>query len=243
MLNFEIVIPTTLTREEFDKTGAAICIRDICNIYKSKTSGIKVTLNILFENREGLSSVYAQRLQTTKADYVICMHDDFEVHDFFMFRKLIKAHEIYDIVGLAGASSQDYSNPESPPVWHRSCGRNEGRGIVGHYIPAEMGGFGYPYVNSVEFGPTPAPVVVIDGLFMSFRMDKVRPQLPIFDPQFTFHFYDLAAACNATRKGLTLGVWPIYGVHHGLGEYAHDETWQKLAVEFRAKHSQYKHSV
>jgi len=167
----------------------------------------------------------------------------------------LKAHEKYDIVGLAGATSQDYSG--NTPAWHLSVkGPRDGRGIVSHYIPAQANLNGFTntnpgFYNSVFFGPTPAEVVMIDGLFMSFDLQKIancprndllsEEENELFDNEFSFHFYDMAMCCRAKRiyRNFKIGVWPIFTIHHGLGDFNADPLWHTLAMRFKEKYGRH----
>jgi len=240
MTSFDIIVPTIKTREEYIKTNCYNCLNEICDAWSKE---LKIDIKYHFENRKGLSELYQEELDSTKSDYVICMHDDLEVHDFYIFKKLLKAHTLYDIVGLAGATSQDYTRNDVPMVWHLTRESSEhGRGIVSHYIPKGFNNVSEPHINSSYFGPTPGSVVVIDGLFMSFKMSSIK-NIKLFDPMFTFHHYDMAACVNASIHNLTIGVWPIYCLHYGLGEFANDDIWKDHAVKFKNKFGDYKTKI
>ena len=237
---FRIIIPTQKTKADFEKTTTYLCLSEIMKTYDN------CDLLVASENRIGLSQLYQTAIEDAEenVDYILFMHDDLEIHDHFMFKKLLKAHEQYDIVGLAGATSQNYSK-DGPTVWHLCREKPEhARGIVGHYIPKGFNGVTEAHVNSAYFGPTPGRVVVIDGLFMSIKLSKILPGRALFDKMFTFHHYDLAMCCNAIDDHkMTIGVWPIYVVHHGLGEFAHDPIWQDHNKKFKAKFGAYRRSV
>jgi GT2 family glycosyltransferase len=220
---------------------------------ESSVSPHRVDCHIVSHNKTGLSELYQHYLEDTLADYITFIHDDLEIHDMFFFEKLISAHQTYDIVGLAGATSQDYSNitvqngSELPLVWHlRKTKPEHGRGIVSHVIPKGFNNAEKAHINSAYFGPTPDEVVVIDGLFMSFKresMTKDEKVLQLFDPKYSFHFYDMAMCVNAKRCNLKIGTWPIYCLHHGLGEFANDSTWIRLSKDFKHQFNNYKVSV
>lgn len=224
------------------------------NRLKTNNSEYDVLFEIVSKNKTGLSELYQDILNKTikqdNVDYVIFIHDDLEIHDQFFFDKLIKAHKIYDIVGLAGATSQDYSNiimssgQELPLVWHlRKTKPEHSRGIVSHVIPKGLNNSEFGHMNSAYFGPTPCKVAVIDGLFMSFKITSLIEKDEVFDRDFTFHHYDLAMACNAYKNKLSIGVYPIFCIHHGLGEYINDPEWHKMANLFKKKYHSIKLSV
>lgn len=233
----KIIIPTQKTSSEFVKSSTYECLTSIVlNTAMLKKINMHVEIRPVTENKKGLSEVYQDVLNEDDADYVLFMHDDLEIHDHFLLKKLVKAHEVYDVVGLAGATTQNY-NTDKPMVWHLCRERPEdSRGIVSHFIPAGFAGTSETHINSAYFGPTPSRVVVIDGLFMSFKTSSLKGKGEVFDRNFTFHHYDLAMCVNAYDMGLKVGVWPIYALHYGLGEFANDKTWQRHAVEFKQKY-------
>lgn len=234
----KIVIPTPKNQQDFDNSQTLICLKEIVlhTIFK-KDADINITIKPVLNNKQGLSELYQDELNQRDADYMVFMHDDLEIHDHFFIKKLLKAHESYDVVGLAGATTQNY-NTDKPMVWHLCREKVEdSRGIVNHFIPKGFNGVQQTHINSAYFGPTPSSVVVIDGLFMSFKMSSLQDKEEVFDRQFTFHHYDMGMCCKAYDLGLKIGVWPIFVVHHGLGEFANDKTWQKHAIEFKQKYS------
>jgi hypothetical protein len=233
----KIIIPTKQNKDQYNSSSTNECITSIIkDSTVQKDLDVNITVQPILENKTGLSELYQNELNKNDADYMLFMHDDLEIHDHFLIKKLLKAHETYDVVGLAGATTQNYKS-DKPMVWHLCREKPEdSRGIVGHYIPKGFNGVSEAHINSAYFGPTPGPVVVIDGLFMSFKMSALKDKGEIFDRNFTFHHYDMSACVNAIEKGLTIGVWPIYCLHYGLGEFAHDTVWQKHAKEFKEKH-------
>lgn len=248
-MNIDIVVPTMKTEESYFDTSSGKCLRLISDIYENR-GDISIKNIIKAENRTGLSELFQDHLNTTRADYVLFIHDDLEIHDQLLVEKLLLAHKTYNIVGLAGATSQDYSNivnttgHELPLVWHlRKMKPEDARGIVAHTIPKGFNGVEFSHVNSAYFGPTPSPVVVIDGLFMSFDMGSLHGKDEVFDRSFSFHHYDMGMCLRANGMSLTIGVHPIFTVHHGLGEYANDPTWHKMAELFRNKYGNYKKQI
>lgn len=225
--NIEIIIPTTQKYDSFKNSNTYKCIKSVAENCK---------IHPICENSTGLSELYQNVLNESDNDIVLFMHDDLEIHDHFLVDKLIKAHEIYDIVGLAGSTTQNY-NTNAPMVWHLCREKPEhSRGIVNHYIPKGFNNVEETHINSAYFGPTPSRVCVIDGLFMSFKMSSLKNKGEVFDREFTFHHYDLGLSCNAYDKGLSMGVWPIFTIHHGLGEFSNDPTWHNMAKKFKQKY-------
>jgi GT2 family glycosyltransferase len=234
---FHIVVPTTKTVDDFQKSSTHACLNKLKTI--SENSNYQIILDVIDQNKKGLTEIMEDRLHNSiRSDYIIFIHDDLEIHDSFIFEKLVLAHQKYDIVGIAGATSQDYSKQGIPPVWHLSrTTAEDSRGIVSHYIPKGFANAPESHVNSVFFGPTPAEVVVIDGLFMSFKKSSFKNKKLEFDKDFSFHFYDMNLCISAVENNLKIGVYPIFCIHYGLGEYHSDPLWHSLAQKFMNKHS------
>lgn len=239
-----IVVATQKTEEEYKQTVQYKCLENlqVKQIRNDISPGgwvstEKITITICEKNTTGLSKLYNYYLSSEDIldDIIVFMHDDVEVHDQFFVEKLIKAHETYDIVGLAGATTQKYSR-DKPTVWHH-CKENpnDTRGIVAHYIPKGFNGVAENHYNSAYFGPTPAPVAVIDGLFMSVKGESLAGKNVTFDNDFDFHHYDMAFCVRAKKAGLNIGVWPIFVVHHGLGEFNTPE-WKTSHTKFLSKY-------
>lgn len=232
---FTIVVPTTKTVDDFWKSSVNMCLQKIKNT--TDKNKFKIVLDVVFENKKGLTELIQEKLTECTSDYIIFIHDDLEIHDLFLCEKLLVAHKTYDIVGIAGATSQDYSYSQIPPVWHlRKIASEDSRGIVSHYIPKGFGNAPESHVNSVFFGPTPSEVVVIDGLFMSFKKSSVENKNLDFTKEFTFHFYDMNLCASAIENNLRIGVYPIFCIHYGLGEFASDPLWNSLSRKFLDMH-------
>jgi len=224
--------------EDYSETNAYRCLE------KLTTSNKNIRWTIVPDNTTGLSELYNNKstelitmYNYNDDDIIVCIHDDVEIHDLWFVEKLITAHKQYDIIGLAGASAQDYSNTSKPTVWHLSIPvSNALHGIVSHAIPADK-----PYVNSVDFGPTPHPVVVIDGLLMSFKCGVLKQHPNLFDNDMKWHHYDMAMCARAIQANLTIGVWPIFVIHHGLGQFNNDPEWHATAQIFRKNYGTIRH--
>ena len=84
------------------------------------------------------------------------------------------------------------------------------------------------------YGPTPAPAVLLDGVFLAGRAGLLRRAGLAFDPQLPFHFYDLDFCRAAERAGLRLGVWPL-DLIHASGGAAFTPTWRASYALYRQK--------
>ena len=137
----KIVIPTKQTKEEYSQSQCYKCLESlILDSVNNKKNDVNVILKPFTQNSTGLSDLYQDELNKNDCHYTVFMHDDLEIHDHFFIKKLLKAHESYDVVGLAGATTQNY-NTDKPMVWHLCREKVEdSRGIVNHFIPKGFNG-------------------------------------------------------------------------------------------------------
>lgn len=233
-MKISLIVTTTKTEDDFKKT----IFYSSLDRAKSKSSVSDIQIVILEKNKKGLCAVYNEYIRNqTEADIVTFIHDDVEIHDAYFFEKLIKAHEWYDVVGVAGAASQNYQNMKFGPAWHLCMEdpRKDGRGVVSHNLTT--------HINSVYFGPTPSAAVFVDGLLISFRRSAIVSSNITFDEDFTFHMYDLVTCLKSIQSGLKIGVWPFFLIHHGLGEFNNDPLWHKMKELFVQKYTNYRAAV
>lgn len=180
--------------------------------YKSLSRLNNIDVYYDASNREGLSVMYNSILKEhlNDFDYIVFLHDDVYVDDLGVCEKLIKAHTQFDIVGLAGGV-----NPiiKAPALWHLMCGgfqSNNLRGAVSHPCSKDQ-------IMFTSFGPTPARVAILDGLFLSVKTKSVKETNWKFNESYNFHHYDIASCIDANKKKLKLGVAPIWVMHNSPG--------------------------
>lgn len=197
-----------------------------CTKYKDETKTLlykslkelEQTTNTIFldktffitENKTGLSKAYNKFLFDNPIyDIVIFVHDDVSIVDGLILEKIEEAHKSYDIVGIAGGV-----NPiiREPALWHLMCGGfgPNLRGAAGHYLPDGQSSVTY-------FGQTPARVALIDGVFMSVNVKRIKEAQWKFNENYDFHHYDLSSSLDANKKKLKLGVTPIDIIHASPG--------------------------
>ncbi|MEQ1580401.1 MAG: hypothetical protein ABL964_07410 [Steroidobacteraceae bacterium] len=76
-----------------------------------------------------------------------------------------------------------------------------------------------------SFGPAPAAVKLLDGVFLAVRADRLLTSAVRFDPRFQYHFYDLDFCRQCETAGLTMGTWPISLTHGSYGGWG--DGWRK----------------
>jgi hypothetical protein len=185
------------------------------NILKSSRIG-EVTVQAKFNNTASLPVVYNFFL-SSNTENVVCAHDDLLIRDPNWLEKLSKALEIYDIVGLAGASG---AVVKPPCLWHLMCPRESFRGTVTHV--AENGTDTFV----TNFGKQ-GRVLILDGIFLAFNCKKIKEAGAYFDTTnpCIAHFYDIDFCLTCNKQKLKLGTVNIDAVHCSPGLKKYTDEW------------------
>jgi hypothetical protein len=179
-------------------------------------------------NRRGLPECYNEWLDRLAGQDVILVlvHDDVMLGDVFLHAKLQRELNPFDITGVVGSSYFDFS-PATPhyawdklPAAHRS-------GAVEHPISGEQ-------TLWFVFGPTPRRCVILDGVLLALDMRNIGGVR--FDPQFSFHLYDLDFCLTAYQAHLALGTTSIPLRHLGKPQYL-SAAYRQALGQFRQKWS------
>lgn len=154
----------------------------------------------------------------TKSDYLVFIHDDVWIDDYFLADRVIEACVVFDIVGVAGNRRRLPNQPswafiDATFKWDDPTNLS---GRVAHGAQP-FGAVGY-------YGTVPAQCELLDGVLLAARKATLAPHGVRFDPRFDFHFYDVDFCRVAREKGLTLGTWPICITHQSRG-VADYERW------------------
>ncbi|MEI6714301.1 MAG: glycosyltransferase [Verrucomicrobiota bacterium] len=190
--------------------------------YGSRES--RVDLDLSFSNTRGLPEVYNAKLAQAAVagyEYVVFVHDDAYLDDSRLPEKLALTHEEcgFHLMGVAGAARADL---KGPGLWHWMAPREEWRGTIFNVMKK------YDAVMASGFGPTPAPALFVDGVFMAVHVPSVMAVGWGFNESFRFHHYDLAACLDAKSKGLSVGVAPIHVIHDSIGlSSVKDPIWKE----------------
>lgn len=163
------------------------------------------------DNKRGLSEVYNDFIakKGEAYDIAVFVHDDVWVDDAFFISKIEAGFEEYDIVGIAGCMDPVI---KPPILWHTMASRDKLKGFAGHFSEDSK----QCWVTT--FGPSPARVALLDGVFLGVNLSKIKTVNWRFNENFDFHCYDLASCIDANKKHLKCGVIPINIIHksHGL---------------------------
>lgn len=123
---------------------------------------------------------------------------------------LIEALNRFDLVGVAGNGRR--SNAQQAWWIDPDTGTWDHPHLVGQLR------LGEPQTSILNtYGPSPAPAVLLDGVFLAGRAGVLRRVGLAFDPQFPFHFYDLDFCRSAQQASLRLGLWPLDLIHASGG--------------------------
>lgn len=193
-----------------------------------------IVLDIIWENKEGLCTVYNRCIEYYKNknyDFLVFVHDDVYLDDTKLAEKLQKAVDEwgFDIIGLAGGLNPKIKHPT---LWHIMCDRNDHRGQVQHPINEKQ-------IYCTGFGPTPARVAIADGVFLAINLPKILEVGWRFNENYKFHHYDLSSCLDANKLKLKIGVYPIHIIHisSGLNSFE-NKSWaesnQKFLKEYGA---------
>lgn len=214
MKDIVIIAATPMEEAEFLKNA------ELSKYLNSKD----IERHVIYNNKKGLPEVYNSVLQDSKYHdkILVFVHDDVSIEDGFLPQKLDDAIQKFDIVGLAGGSRVEL---KSPSLWHLMTDRETWSGAVAHKYPSGE-------ISMTSFGPSPRRCLVLDGLFLAINTEKVVKVGLWFDPNFTFHHYDIQFGLDANGLGLKLGTWPIWVVHSGLGDSFQSQEWRDSEKKF-----------
>lgn len=184
--------------------------------------------NIAFENKLGLPEVYNKAIETSQADIIIFVHDDVWLDDIHFGEKLCAALKTYDVIGIAGNTRCK----ENQPSWF-FISTDPKNGFVRDDMKY-LSGFihhGSPGASHISnFGPTPRKCKLIDGVFIAANRETLVKQKVKFDTSFKFDFYDLDFCKESTKRGLSIGTWPIQIIHKSAGNFGNPNWVSALDI-------------
>lgn len=224
-----IVVTTPKSENQFRNSSEFQSLEKLMYLNTINKDGqlkLMVDLEIVSNNKKGLSEVYNRFMTDKYEDYFVCfIHDDVIMNDINLFEKLQAAHKNHEIVGVAGATKIRLPlSLKEQTAWHLLCivpdpvtGKvhTHSSGSVTHQS-------GDRYWSS-NYGKSPQECRLIDGVFMSFDISKCLKYNFQFDERFTFHHYDLAASLKAAQCGLSITTWPISIQHNSMGDINNQE--------------------
>ena len=189
------------------------------------TLSIKSELIIKESNTESLPIVYNRTIDWALENNVDCLiftHDDVQLKEN-PIPILEEMFDTYDLVGVAGT---DIIKLESPALWHLMGGGFNGghlHGCVEHKVQELYSS----WINTTHFGPVPAKVVMIDGVFMAFNRKMIENLRFDENNPAKWHFYDLATSLSAHLEGFNVGVAGIQIMHESPGLMEFTSDWKR----------------
>jgi hypothetical protein len=216
-----MVTASRMNAEAFAQSPLAQSARRLANCQT-------VRLNAFLENKLGLPLLYNRFLtEEHRDDLAVFVHDDLWLDDFFFADRIRAGLEAFDVIGLAG-------NRRLVPgaaAWHV---KNEQMEWDAEWISGAVCHGKQPLGQPSIYGPTPAPVQLLDGVLLAVRVSKLLDAGVRFDERFSFHFYDLDFSRQANSASLKVGTWPIAVTHVSGGGYG-SESWLQELAAYRAK--------
>jgi GT2 family glycosyltransferase len=215
----EIVSATRLPEPEFWENSALGCS------LRRLEYDTRLVPRIAFENRRGLPEIYNARIVATDhCDFLVFVHDDVWLDDFFLADHVLQGCSQYDVIGIAGNRRRIDNQPgwffiDERYTWDD---RSNLSGAVGHGKE--------PFSEVAYLGPSPADCELLDGVFMAARKSVLVEREVRFDPQFDFHFYDMDFCRSARAKDLRIGTWPICLTHQSTGAFGGDAWNSRRAL-------------
>lgn len=224
MLNEKIRFVCATRKNEsefFEETLLGKCLKIYSGMYE---------LDLYPSNCTGLSTIYNNSIKKSESNpaILVFVHDDVFLMNFWWITQIRESLNEYDLVGVAGNQRRQ---PNQATWAHKGSSLTEfdveyTSGCVGH-----SNGFALPCALNVA-GPAPREVKLLDGLFMACHSATLLRHNILFDPQFSFHFYDLDICRQFEMAGLRMGTWCIPLLHGSSGNP--DELWTHLKdVYFR----------
>lgn len=190
------------------------------SLSKLATSLEGVKVNVFFENKEGLSTIYNRAIRSCigTPTILVFMHDDVYIYDIMFVERVREAMRHCDIAGVAGTSTRYPNQPgwsfaEYDPEVKKCCWTNPNviHGTVGHGDPDKF--------EVTYFGPPTNNAKLLDGLMLVAHSSRLIEKNVYFDEQFSFHFYDMDFCREAEKRGLHMAVVSISLIHKSAGDF------------------------
>lgn len=243
MLTF--VSATRLTRSEFEASSPlARSLRVLGQL-------TPLRLQLAAQNTRPLADVYNAAIQATSGDEILVfVHDDVAIDDWMTGARLPEALSMFDVVGVAGNRRRQpgqetwYLQPSRMVNGKRCEGSLDIDWLSGAVLHAPQTPSTAQQASSptaqdpgriTVYGPAPAAVQLLDGMFLAARGALLKSRGVAFDPQLGFHLYDLDFCRSAQQAGLKLGTWPLALTHASGGASARSQAWTASCALYQRK--------
>jgi Glycosyltransferase like family len=217
-----VVSATRLPEREFWKKSAlGQSLARLC-------SDRRLRFHITFENKEGLPDIYNHHLLNATSQYIVFIHDDVWIDDFFLVDRVIDGLSHYNVIGVIGSIRRLKNQPswafiDTNLTWDE---RSYFSGAIAHGD--------HPLGEVVSFKSPPADCELLDGVFIAACRCTLVERGITFDPRFKFHFYDMDFCRTVREKELRIGTWPICLTHQSGGAFG-SEAWRESLCEYLKK--------
>ena len=241
MLNF--VCATRLSPSEFEAHSLlARSLRVVGQL-------TPLRLQLAAQNTRPLADVYNAAIQSSSGDDILVfVHDDVSIDDWMTGARLPEALSMFDVVGVAGNRRRQpgqetwYLQPSRILNGQRCAGPLDidwlsGAVLHGPQSPSTAAPNVAPQDpgHITVYGPAPAAVQLLDGMFLAARGALLKSRGVAFDPQLGFHFYDLDFCRSAQQAGLKLGTWPLALTHASSGASVRSLAWSAACALYQRK--------
>lgn len=185
---------------------------------------------VMFSNQQPLATLYNQAIDKVRdEDWLLFVHDDVSIDDFFLYQRLEEAFRHFDVVGIAGNTATTVNHV----AWCYDVA--PGTEVLVNTFATGSGSIYHSDRNvTSHYGPPGRPCHLIDGCFIAAKAGPLKKHGIRFDPQFAFHFYDVDFCRQCLTNGLRIGTWPIVTSHASGGAFG-SAGWRATLVEYRKK--------
>ena len=171
-----------------------------------KSSGLHKHIEVIeiINNGESLTKCYNRGIKESKYDTIVICHDDIMIETKQWGKKLLKIYDKnpqYSIIGVAGTKELSKSGR-----WWDNQQKMYGKVKHTHNNKSWLSTY------SDDLGDNVEDVVLVDGLWFSFKKDKIRTT---FNENVKgFHFYDVTFCVENKIKGCKVGVITKIRINH-----------------------------
>ena len=198
------------------------------SVQRLRAAGVALKVRAACQNRAPLAEVYNAAIEPAFADHtVVFVHDDVQIDDHHIAKRLHEALQSFDVVGLAGCVQRLPGQPAwlFPQRVGHWAPPGQLLGCVGHDTT------GHPQARRKlrmvkHFGASHHRAALLDGVLLAVRGQTLLDHALRFDPALAFDFYDLDFCRQAEQRGLQLGVWPLAITHLSAGNFD-SPSWRR----------------
>jgi len=201
-----------------------------CLLEKSVQHYKDIDFHIKYNNKTvGLCEYYNSIINSEKTyDVLIFCHHDVSLDYCNLRLQVEEGLKYFDVIGVAGCREPKIAEKN---LWHWMSDKQHQRGFAAHPIS-----LGSKELFVTAFGPTPARVAVLDGVFLALDARKIRGSKARFDEQFLWHHYDIDFSLTCNKNKIKLGVWPVIINHQSPGLLnVNDVEWNRSNKAFIEK--------